>query len=246
VSVPPEIFDDDYLYFYADILGDERSDADAEVVARLLGLRTRMRVLDVPCGEGRIAGRLAARGCEVVGIDSSERFIALARERYPEVAFERGDMRSLPYEAAFDAVVNWFSSFGYFDPATNDAVLAGFARALRPGGQLLLEVHNPDRLAAVVELTGGATGFVVERDGDLIADRVTYHPAEGRSRTERFVVRGGRVRKLEFSLEQVPADELTGRLQRAGFDEVQLFGAGGEPFEQLGPRLIAVARRGPS
>lgn len=63
MRVPPELFDDDYLYFYVDVLGDERSDAAAEVVARLLSLAPGMRVLDVPCGEGRIAGRLAQRGC---------------------------------------------------------------------------------------------------------------------------------------------------------------------------------------
>ena len=50
MSVPPEIFDEDYLYFYSDVLGPERSEADAELVARLLSLRPSIRVLDVPCG----------------------------------------------------------------------------------------------------------------------------------------------------------------------------------------------------
>jgi SAM-dependent methyltransferase len=202
-----------------------------------------MRVLDVPCGEGRIAGRLARRGCEVVGLDSNERFLALGRERYPEVDFERRDMRHLPYEAEFDAVVNWFTSFGYFDAATNDSVLAGFARALLPGGRLALELHNPGRLTRLLELTRGTSATVVERDGDLLVDRVTYDQAERRSHTERFIVRGGQVRKLEFSLEQVPAPQLVERLHSAGFREVQLFGQGGGPFEAEGPRLIALAQR---
>jgi SAM-dependent methyltransferase len=242
VIVPPEIFDDDYLHFYSEILGEERSDADAETVTQLLSLRRGTRVLDVPCGEGRIAGRLAREGCEVVGVDSSERFLALARERYPEVRFVAGDMRKLDYESEFDAVVNWFTSFGYFDPATNDSMLAAFARALRPGGRLLLELHNPDRLARAVELGGGSAAMVTERDGDLMVDRVSYDPAEGRSRTERWIVRNGAIRKLEFSLEQVPAPQLAVRLRQAGFDEVQLLGKGGAPFDTEGPRLIAVAR----
>jgi len=243
MTVPPELFDDDYLYFYADVLDDERSDADAEVVARLLSLRPGMRVLDVPCGEGRIAGRLAQRGCEVVGLDSSRPFLALARDRYPEVTFEHGDMRALPYDGEFDAVVNWFTSFGYFDAATNDAVLAGFARALRPGGRLAIELLNPARLVALLALTGGTTAMVVERDGDLMVDRATYDPVDRRSHTERFVVRDGRVRKIEFSLEQVPAPQLVRRLQDAGFGDVQLFGRDGATFEPEGPRLIAVGRR---
>jgi SAM-dependent methyltransferase len=242
MGVPSEVFDDDYLYFYASVLGEERSDADAETVARLLSLRRGMRVLDVPCGQGRIAGRLARRGCEVVGVDNSERFLTLARERYPEVRFELGDMRELPYESEFDAVVNWFTSFGYFDRDTNDSVLRRFARALRPGGHLVLELLNPGRLARLVELASGASASVTERDGDLMIDRVSYDVAEGRSRTERWIVRNGRVRKLEFWLEQVPASELPDRLRRAGFREVQLFGRGGEPFEPHGPRLIALAQ----
>ncbi len=243
MSVPPEIFDEDYLHFYQEVLGTERSEADAELVARLLSLRPGMRVLDVPCGEGRIAGRLARRGCEVVGVDASERFLELGRERWSEVTFRRGDMRQLAFESEFDAVVNWFTSFGYFDRSTNEAVLRAFARALRSGGQLLLELHNPARLKRLVELAGGSSASVTERDGDLMVDRVTYDPAEGFSHTQRFIIREGRVRKLEFRLEQVPAHELVGRLRAAGFEEVQLFGQGGKEFEPEGRRLIALARR---
>jgi AcrR family transcriptional regulator len=90
MTVRREIFDEDYLYFYADVLGSERSDADAELIARLLSLQPGTRVLDAPCGEGRIAGRLARLGCDVVGIDSSERFPALARERSPGPSYELG------------------------------------------------------------------------------------------------------------------------------------------------------------
>jgi SAM-dependent methyltransferase len=203
-----------------------------------------MRVLDVPCGQGRISGRLAVRGCQVVGVDTNARFLELAREQYPAVAFERGDMRSLSYEAQFDAVVNWFTSFGYFDAGTNDAVLRGFARALRPGGRLLLEVHNAWRLRRAIEAGAGSTAMVFERGQDLLMDRVTYEATTRQTRTERFIVRDGRVRKLEFFLEQFPAPELIRRLELAGFSDVQLFGAGGGEFETVGPRLIALAQRG--
>jgi SAM-dependent methyltransferase len=243
MNVPPEVFNEDYLYFYGELIGDERSDADAELVARLLALSAEARVLDVPCGAGRIAGRLARRGCSVVGLDINERFLALARERYPKVVFEHCDMRGLRYQAEFDAVVNWFTSFGYFDSATNDAVLAAFARALKPGGQLLLELHNPGHLARLLELAGGSVASLAEREGDLMVDRTTYGAAGGYSRTERFIVRDGELRKCEFSLEQIPADQLLRRLEEAGFGEVRLYGRGGGPFEADGPRLIAVAER---
>lgn len=243
VSVPLELFDDDYLYFYEEMLGAERSDADAEAVVRLLELEPGMRVLDIPCGDGRIAGRLAARGCEAVGVDVTELFLDRARRRYPDVRFERVDMRELEYSAEFDAVVNWFTSWGYFDERTNDAVLAAFARALRPGGRLVLELHNPQRLRRILELTGGTTWTGTERRGDLMVDRITLQDDGRRSRTDRFIVRDGRVRRIEFVLEQVPPDELERRLERAGFGSVRLFGAGGGQFEREGHRLIAVAQR---
>jgi SAM-dependent methyltransferase len=243
MSVPLELFDEDYLYFYEDVLAAERSDADAETVARLLELEAGMRVLDVPCGDGRIAGRLAARGCEVVGMDVTELFLERGRRSHPDVRFERRDMRELEYDGEFDAVVNWFTSWGYFDERTNDAVLGAFARALRPGGRLVLELHNPQRLRRMLELAGGTTWTGAERGGDLMVDRITLEDDGRRSHTDRFIVRDGRVRRIEFVLEQVPPDELARRLERAGFASVRLLGPGGGQFEPEGHRLIAVARR---
>ena len=246
MSVPPELFDEDYLFFYADVLAPERSSADADLTARLLGLRTGQRVLDVPCGEGRIAGRLAQRGVEVVGLDSSELFLRRARGEWPSVTFVHGDMRELPYGDEFDAVLNWFTGFGYFDRETNDAVLAGFARALRPGGRLLLEMHNPGRLARLVALAGGESAYVIDRDGALMVDRIRYDPGEGFSHTTRHIIRDGQVRTLQFTLEQIPAPELVRRLQAAGFGAVECYGAGGERYDPEGRRLIAVAERASS
>jgi SAM-dependent methyltransferase/GNAT superfamily N-acetyltransferase len=244
VTVPRELFDDDYLHFYAQLFDAERSDADADLIARLLSLEPSMRVLDVPCGEGRISGRLARLGCDVVGVDYTEAWVKLARAQYPEAEFRHGDMRELPYEAEFDAVVNWFTSFGYFDPQTNDRVLGGFSRALRPGGRLLLEVHNPWRLQGLIEAGGGSSAYVIDREDGMMADRVTYDPETRTSTTERFIVRGGGLRKLEFTLEQVPAPALAARLRRAGFTSVELFGEGGSAFAPSSRRLIALAHKG--
>lgn len=243
MGVPPELFDDDYLHFYAEALSDEHSDADAATIARLLPLKPGMRVLDIPCGEGRIARRLALLGCDVVGIDNSDRLLGLAKERGGAVTYAHQDMRNLDTHAEYDAIVNWFTSFGYFDTATNDKLLARFAQALKPAGRLLLEMHNPYRLQRILELTGGATAVLIEKDSDLMVDRVTYQPTARRSHTERFIIRGGHVRKLEFTLEQVTPSELTQRLRRAGFRDIQLYGRRGERFEPEDPRLIALATR---
>lgn len=96
-----------------------------------------MEVLDLACGHGRIAARLAQRGCHLTGLDSSPLFLQLARQdaeaRSVTVDYVHGDMRDLPWSARLDRIINWFTAFGYFDDADNRRVLAQAAAALKPG-----------------------------------------------------------------------------------------------------------------
>jgi SAM-dependent methyltransferase len=106
-----------------------------------LGLAPGMRVLDVGCGPGRHAHALAARGIEVVGVDISRRFVELAaRDAPPGATFVRADARRLGFDGEFDAAISLCQgAFGLAGgpgaPLDGDGeVLAGIARALRPGG----------------------------------------------------------------------------------------------------------------
>jgi SAM-dependent methyltransferase len=240
--VPHELFDEDvYDYFYSESL-EQAADGEARLIAELGGLGVETKVLDAPCADGRIAVRLAAMGCRVVGIDIGERFIAKARRRSGAegVRFEVGDIRALAYEGEFDCVLNWFTSFGYFDADTNRAVLRRYRKALRPGGRLILERRNPARLRRTVEAGGGTSAYVMDRGLDLLVDRVSI--VGERSRSERFVVRDGRVRKLEFWLETFEGDSLTTALREAGFSEIEMLDERGESLSDDSYRLIAVAR----
>jgi SAM-dependent methyltransferase len=240
-----DLFDEDYLWFYDEML-EARSDGDVELIARLLDLPAGAELLDAPCGHGRIAQRLAARGMRVTGVDITPLFLELARERAAaagvEVEYLEGDMRSLPFEGRFDAVVNWFTSFGYFDDEGNRRVLESFHRALRPGGVLLIEQASRDFLLAGMP-AGGQLVWLAERGDDLMIDKVGFDPAAGRSHTERIVVRDGRGRRLQFTLAQPTPDGLARMLRDAGFSEVDVLDETGAPYTVGARRLVMRARR---
>jgi SAM-dependent methyltransferase len=127
------------------------TDQEVTFLHEVLNLEPGMRLLDVGCGPGRHSRALAAMGIEVVGVDISQRFIDLARvDAPPGATFERRDARSLTFDREFDAVISLCQgAFGLADggsvPVVLDpdaAVLAGMARALRPGGRLVLSAFS--------------------------------------------------------------------------------------------------------
>ncbi|MEZ4394123.1 MAG: bifunctional N-acetyltransferase/class I SAM-dependent methyltransferase [Polyangiales bacterium] len=122
---------------------------EIEVAAEALALAEGSRVLDLGCGRGRHARLLAQRGCEVVGVDFVEPFVAQARSAPPtdargSVDFRHADARTLDLgEATFDAALCLYDVIGTFpDQEHNQEILNSLARHLRPGGRVLASVMN--------------------------------------------------------------------------------------------------------
>jgi SAM-dependent methyltransferase len=186
-----------YLWLYP-----HRDDAEAAAEIGILagkapGLAPGRRVLDLACGAGRHLRAMADAGIRAVGADLSPDLLAAAAERGSK-CIVRCDMRRLPFrDGAFDAVTLFFQSFGYFDDDAEDAeVLRGAARVLAPGGGLVLDLLDADRvrrgLVARSERREGERRIVEERSladgGRRVEKRVTATEG-GRERTWRESVR---------------------------------------------------------
>jgi len=103
-------------------------------VVELLSPKPGERILDLGCGDGALSTDLAALGCEVVGIDSSEAQVEAARARGLDARVM--DARALEFTEEFDAVFSNAVLHWVRDP---DAAIAGAWRALRPGGRFVGE-----------------------------------------------------------------------------------------------------------
>jgi SAM-dependent methyltransferase len=173
-------FDAHYLLEYQPIFNVAR---DREEVARLvdiLALPSGSRILDVPCGQGRHAHLLAEAGYRVDGLDYSTHLIDLAKERGTGrmLRYTRGDMRRLPasWTGRFDAVVNLFTSFGFFtDPADDALVMSEFARMLRPGGTLVW--HGGSRDGVMAKFL--SRDWWKSGDGTMIGHERAFDPLSG-------------------------------------------------------------------
>jgi len=194
-------FDAQYLLEYEPLFSLER---DRHEVARLmdvLGLPSGARVLDVPCGQGRHSHLLAEAGFDVDGLDYSPDLLARARRRGTgaRLRYTRGDMRRMParWTGRFDAVLNLFTSFGFFAEPSDDArVIAEFARVLAPGGVLVWHGGNRDGVMARFLArdwwqTGDGTLVAHERRFDGLSGVLSVHsvwcgPATRGSRDHRI------------------------------------------------------------
>lgn len=115
-----------------------------EPLIDLLAPQPGQRVLDLGCGDGVLTEKLAAAGCIVVGVDGSPQQVAAARARGLDARVADG--QDLPFDGQFDAV---FSNAALHWMRAPDRVIAGVARALKPGGRFVAEMGGAGNIATV-------------------------------------------------------------------------------------------------
>lgn len=223
-----------------------RTDAEARravhVVLDVAGIPRGSRILDLCCGYGRHALALAEDGYHVTGLDSSIYLIDRARELYPHenVRYVVGDMRGPYPHAPYDAIVNFFTSFGYFDHhAENEDVIRTMAGSVVPGGTVVMDFFNAERVRArlVAESMDMIDGVMITQERwieePFVRKRITVNNPCRAEQT------------FEERVWLYRSDELTTMMQGAGLDVRSVFGTyDGDPFNATeSERCIIIATR---
>ena len=250
------LFEQDYYdYFY---IGGPRgslteeesarhSDEQTEFMARALELPEGARVLDLCCGHGRHSVRLAQRGYRVTGLDLSTYHLRLAkaaaRRAGVDIEWVHRDMREIPREAGpFDAVINVFTSFGYFEREEEDQkVLDGIARALKPGGRFFIDTMNRDWLMR----NFSQSDWHERPDGGFHMERRRYDIHTGRINVDWFYVTAeGQRRHQPHSERLYTFVEFAKMLEKAGMAVRETWGGfDGRELSMDSRRMIVLAER---
>jgi SAM-dependent methyltransferase len=235
-------FDEWYIQLFG-FPNDEVSDADVAALRQLLP-EPPARVLDAACGVGRHSLRLARLGYDVVALDSSSILLGLLRDAASEaglaVEVVESDLREIPFEEEFDAVLNLQTAWGYYDDHENQRGLDRMARALRDDGLFIQEIAHRDWIVAHFL----PKHWQVLADGTIVWIERAFDPVAGvTAASHRWRRPDGSSGERRHRLRLYTATEIDWMLQAAGLHaEAWYAGLSLEPFT-LGARRLAVAAR---
>lgn len=225
---------------------DERTKEEVDGVIKILKLTGKERILDIPCGYGRHSIALAEKGLSVTGCDLNSFFLEAAKRQAEKsgvkVDFVKGNMLEINYTSQFDAVINMFYSFGFFETdEENFKVLQNFYNALKPKGKFLFhtDVNIPRILNKkykedeIRNLTSGKKLRVIDK----------YDPDTKRINGS-WIIQDGEKTKKDYSVRVYTQEEFIELCKQAGFKEFESFGGWKkEPYSDESEDMIIVAQK---
>ena len=249
--------DDDFWKHYAPVMFDDKRWEEvpevADGVTRLAALnlyegdnkRKGPRIADLCCGFGRITLELARRGFFATGVDISSAYLKTAGEDAAydglDIEFIEEDVRAFKRRNAFDAAVNLYNSFGYFEDPNDDLLFLKNAHySLRPGAAFIIDVLGKE--IAVRDYTE-AEWF--ERAGSIVLTESMPVDSWTSVCNRWILIKDGKRREKIFTQRLYAASELRSLMYEAGFSVVEIYGGWDErPYDGMADTLIVVGRKG--
>jgi SAM-dependent methyltransferase len=244
-------FDQDYLRIWGQMFTEEVNSKQASDLWSMLDLQPGCKLLDAPCGWGRLSRPLALLGATVLGVDQSKILLAAAESRRGELPPERlrylrHDLRRPLPESGFDVACNIFTSFGYGTEDDDVAMFRTLRDAVRAGGRVLVETNHRDLMCAFI--ARGSKAACRFPDGTLLIDEPEFDAISGVvSLNWYWSGPGGAGEKHALWRCYTPA-QIVGLLERAGLRLLGAYkGLSKTPYKAEGPdaggRLVVVAVR---
>jgi len=238
-----KFFDEYYPEVYSHL--EDLTSREVDGVVKVLGLKPKKKILDLCCGYGRHCLELARRGFRVTGYDFSSYFIERARKEADSLKlkakFIRGDMRKLPFKSEFDAVINMYTSFGYFQNEKEDLqVLRGVSRSLKRGGIFLLDTINREFVLKSLQRRRW-----YPRKGFFALEEIIFDPFTSRMENTRTLVFENQPKKeYFFSVRLYTLTEMISNLKKTGFTTERIFGDFDlTEYSLQSPRMIILAKK---
>jgi len=233
--------------FWREALPPDVTKAEAAFLENHLALSAGSRVLDVPCGHGRLAIELAAEGFHVTGVDLSRELLDAAREDASRrgvsdrVSWHLADMRDLPADPSFDGAFCMGGSFGYLGDENDVEFLRAVAGAISPGARFVLDASKAaESLFAAFrarhDITAGGIRFEAENRYD--PPRGIY---ENRYRLTRLA--DGLVEEKLAAHRIYTVRQHCAMLEASGLEVLDLFGSVQSAPVGLGSPVFIVAAR---
>ncbi len=233
-------------YIFRDLIRG-KSGWEVEKLVSMLGLRAGAKILDMPCGVGRHSIELARRGFQVTGVDRTRPYLAECREAaareglIDRTEWVEADMREFRRPGAFDAVINMYTSFGYFEDQDQDRrVAAGMFESLRPGGRVLFEMMGKE----ILSRTFRASDWHEEPDGTIVLEQRALSRDWSWIENRWVFTKDGKTREMTFSHRLYDGPQLVTLLEEAGFVDVKAYGSlVSAAYDDDAERLVVVGRK---
>lgn len=240
VSDETSVFDKEYIQFSSNYLTAERTQHEVNNIVANFSDEHISEILDLGCGTGRIAIKLAERGYRVTGVDWNKTAINLAKENDNKslVNFIHEDYHELNYKSKFHCVLSWYTSFGYFSDKENNELLNRVFSALKSDGLFILDHPNRDRVLGKFQ-----KDIVEEYNNAIMIDERTFNPLNGFLYQNRTFIINGEIRRLQYKIRLYTPSEFISILTLTGFRDVVVKDEKNEDFNIDSKRMVIIARK---